>query len=125
VTTSTQTISPTITCSSVTGGNYPYIRYYKGSSFTENYNNPGNVGVSNFPPVVQNYPASQDVCTATTNCAAEASILPEIYYSFDLYFLTSQNQWECVLFYNGNSDPSYFNVPNSDAAMGYGYIIQL
>jgi hypothetical protein len=124
VTTTTATIQPTATCTVVSGGSHKYTRYYKGSGFTENHNNPGNPGDSSSrPPVTTNYPATQDICTVAINCAAYAITLPEVYFSYDLHFLTSQNLWECVLFYNVNSDPGYFNVPNGDVSVGVGYYI--
>jgi hypothetical protein len=101
---------------------FTYARYYKGSGFTENSNNPGNNMVIR-PPHMQNYPASTDACTAINNCASYAVSLPEVYYQFAVYFFTSQNQWQCVAYYNGNIDGSYFNVPNSDVAVGLGYNI--
>jgi hypothetical protein len=125
-TTTTTAIAPaaTTTCTDVFGGSHKYTRYYKGSGFTENHNNPGNPGDnSSSPPVTVNYPATQDICTAATNCASYAITLPETCYSYDLHFLTSQNQWECVLFYDATNNAGYFNVPNSDVAVGVGYYI--
>jgi hypothetical protein len=42
--------------------------------------------------------------------------------SFDIHLLTS-NQWECVAYQHDSTDPSYFNVQNSNVLAAYGYTI--
>lgn len=68
-----------------------YANYYSGSGYTENYNNPGN---SAFPPIVNQYNASYDVCSVTELCGNKTIADDHNgYYSFDVHFSSSSNVW--------------------------------
>ena len=99
-----------------------YSNYYSGIGYTESYDNPGNQFE---PPIVNQYPASYDVCTVAELCGNKTiTDIDGGYYSFDLHFLISTSMWECVEFWKPNSsDPSYFNVANSDVREAYGWSI--
>ena len=97
-----------------------YANYYSGSGYTENYNNPGN---SAFPPIVNQYNASYDVCSVTELCG-DKTIADDHngYYSFDVHFSSSSNVWVCVEFWSPNRDASYFDVADSDVREAYGCV---
>lgn len=65
------------------------------------------------------------MCDAATNCATMAdsatSTYDQVYLSFDLHYLASNGTWECVLYYDSNSDASYFSVADSDACLSFGF----
>ena len=66
------------------------------------------------------------MCDAVSECAsiadAPSSNDYSVYYSFDLHYLASNASWECVLYYDPNTDPSYFNVADLDACLTFGYV---
>lgn len=62
------------------------------------------------------------VCTVLQECANAASYdAPFGYYSFDLHHQTTEDQWVCVQYSNGQTDPSYFNVADADVGAVYGF----
>lgn len=75
-----------------------------------------------FPPVRSTFAA--DACTAVERCAQQSANAPTSYYTFQLYFLESKQQWTCVSYFNAQFQAApYFNVPNPDAVVVYGYTI--
>lgn len=62
---------------------------------------------------------------AVTACTALSSDDADVYYSFDLHFDTSRCSWECVRYFNPNTDASYFNVDAPDVVLGLGYSLKL
>ena len=54
-------------------------------------------------------------------CANKAGGDSNIYYSFDLHYVSSNSTWECVQYYDSNSDATAFNVANADVSVAYGY----
>ncbi len=65
------------------------------------------------------------MCDAATNCVNMAdsanSTDDTVYYSFDLHYLASSGTWECVLYFDYNTDASYFNVADSDVCLAVGF----
>ena len=45
----------------------------------------------------------------------------EGYYSFNLYYAYSAAQWTCKSYFNANLNSTYFDVPDDDAEVSYGY----
>src|ERR1700734_1440872 len=64
---------------------------------------------------------TSDARTAINACANQAFNNLLFYNSFDLYFLKLEQIWECVQYYNPDTDNSYLNVANRDVVQGYGY----
>ena len=56
--------------------------------------------------------------TAINACANQAFNDLFFYNSFDLHFLKLEQIWECVQYYNPNTDNSYLNVANRDVVQG-------
>jgi len=112
-----------VTCTAVTVDTYyTYKQYYAGTGVTENYNNPGNIIPASFPPLINYIDGSTDACDAISQCASltyDNGL--HYYYSFDLHFTISNHTWECVQFFDGNNDPSYFNQADPDVSVAYGY----
>jgi len=127
IVTATTTITEVVNCPSVTlgGGILVYSVYYAGSGFTENTNNPGNDYPDLNPPITTTFPGTTDPCTAIQGCAQNSVHDPGAYYSFDLHYLASTQEWECVSYYDQNTAPSYYNVSNPDVVIAYGYSIPL
>lgn len=68
------------------------------------------------------YASSYSVPQAIQACADYAvSTLDN--YAFQLYFLGSEDHWVCRTYYDSGpgSDASYFNIPNDDVLVAYGY----
>ena len=65
------------------------------------------------------------MCDAATNCVnladSATSDIDSVYYSFDLHYLASNETWECVLYYDYNTDANYFDVADSDACLAFGF----
>ena len=88
----------------------------------ENTMNPGNDFPDTYPPIYVSITGTYDMCSAASDCAQlGANQNPGPYYSFDLHYLASNATWECVLYYDPNSDPTYFNVVDSDACLSFGF----
>jgi len=98
-----------------------YVLYYHGSGYLENPDNPGAwPGVSPATLAI----AYEDVASAVQDCTTFAYWTAGFFYSFDLSFLLSTCSWSCTAYYHPttNDDPgSYFNVADSDVAIGLGY----
>ena len=103
-------------------GNQVYTQYFFGYGTTENVNNPGN-DQPGFPPLTTMIAGSVPDCSAIAACAEYAAEGTNIYYSFDLHFLDEEEEWQCVAYYDQNSDPAEFDVPNTDVGRVYGYDI--
>lgn len=83
VTTATS-IAPLETCATIVPSpDINYKQYYKGSGFTENYNNLGNT--QTYGPQTTTFPGSTDACSVLQQCANYASGLTNVYYQFDLH----------------------------------------
>ena len=54
-------------------------------------------------------------------CANKAGGDTNIYYSFDLHYVSSNSTWECVQYYDSNMDATAFSVANADVPVAYGY----
>lgn len=87
----------------------------------ENTQNPGNDFPGTYPPIYGSISGTFDMCSAASNCAQLGANQNPIYYSFDLHYLASNATWECVLYYDPNSDATYFNVVDSDACLAFGF----
>ena len=83
--------------------------------------NPGNDLPADYPPVTTEYLGTLDMCDAAQLCANNAEAAPGDYQSFDLHYLCSTGMWECVQYYDPNSDASYFDVPDNDALYTFGF----
>jgi hypothetical protein len=122
IVTATSTITVVANCPTFTvRRDLVYSVYYSGSGFTENTNNPGNDEPESLPPITTTYPGTTDPCTAIQACAQSSSNDLLSYYSFDLHYLASTQEWECVSYFDPNTAPSYYNVPNPDVMIAYGY----
>lgn len=98
---------------------YYYTNYFSGANVTENTNNPGNSATD---PAVTLEIGNTDSCSAINACANAAENNETTYYdSFDVHYSTASKSWECVLYYNRNTDSSYFNVANTSISQVYGY----
>lgn len=123
VTHATTTVVACTPSSTVAAGGVSYTRYYIGYGFTENTNNPGNDNAAE-PPQTTTIAGSPTSCEAAAeSCQAYAYAIPGSYFTYDLHYLQSKGLWECVVYWDPNQDPSYFNVANADVAEGYGYYI--
>jgi hypothetical protein len=58
-------------------------------------------------------------CEAANHCANVGATAN--YYSFDLHYLKQQQEWQCVLYFEGNKDTAYFDVEDSNVGEVYGY----
>lgn len=135
---STCTRAPSNTPSAtVTVADTEYTRFYRGCGYTEDPNNPGNAYYSdNFPPVTTNLTGTLTADQAVQQCAEDAYYRyedPNEYLSFDLHFISTGGQglagegdgyWQCVQYFSEQSDSDtsgYFDVPNPDVLIAYGY----
>jgi hypothetical protein len=116
---SSTTAAPT-SCSSIAavlvgpGQPITYKQYFSGTGVTLDPNNPGNNYNS---PITLSYGGTR--CEAANHCANVGATAN--YYSFDLHYLKSQQQWQCVLYFEGNKDTAYFDVEDSNVGEVYGY----
>lgn len=135
---STCTRAPSNTPSAtVTVADTEYTRFYRGCGYTEDPDNPGNAYYSdNFPPVTTNLTGTLTADQAVQQCAEDAYYRyedPNEYLSFDLHFISTGGQglagdgdgyWQCVQYFSEQSDSDtsgYFDVPNPDVLIAYGY----
>ncbi|KAI9801279.1 MAG: hypothetical protein M1833_002849 [Piccolia ochrophora] len=120
--TRTTTVTPTATACPTfiraTGLPLAYRQFYTGSGFTETDSNPGNV---NPGPSQTTIPRGTPVCDALVACANYAANVARDYYSFQLYRLRSTGVYTCRAYRDRNADPAFFNVPNPDVDVAYGY----
>jgi hypothetical protein len=116
---SSTTAAPT-SCSSIAavlvgpGQPITYKQYFSGSGVTLDPNNPGNNYNS---PITLSYGGTR--CEAANHCANVGATAN--YYSFDLHYLKQQQEWQCVLYFEGNKDTAYFDVEDSNVGEVYGY----
>jgi len=117
----TPTTIPSPTCTHVTvpPGETWYV-YFAGQGLTENTDNPGNVG---YVPETVDFPGDLSACEAIQQCANAAQIYPGTAWSFDIHFLVIEQTWECVIYYDFNLNPGFFNVENCDVSQSYGYTV--
>ena len=108
-------------CTEVLGAGTLYDQYYSGQYFIENTDNPGNDDPVGQPPIYTSLPGNLTMCEAAELCATTAMESWDGYFSFDLHYLCSNNTWECVDYYDYNTDASYFNVPDPDAVFVVGF----
>lgn len=115
--TSTPCVNPSGT--SFNSGQVMYNQIYYGSGFTESYNNPGN---DFLVPIIQQYPSTQNACTALANCMQFS--FDQDFWTIDLHLVQNVDTttvWECVAFYDPVRSGDYFTVQNSTILVGYGY----
>lgn len=106
-------------------GSASYGIYAIGHGVTENYVNPGNSGGVAYSPIVTPIFGVEEgeICAATERCAVAAFADHGAYLSFDLHYLSDKSYWECVQFYNSNTQGSYFNKYNSTVNYAFGYSV--
>ncbi|KAK5725387.1 hypothetical protein LTR15_003573 [Elasticomyces elasticus] len=129
-TSTTTTVPNNTACSSVSGPiataspprTASYAAYFQGCGVRENSNNKGNT-ITSRPPVTAYFDGSLAACDAINQCAGAAANGLEVYYSFDLHYRISTAQYECVQYYDGNTDTAAFNVVDPDVDVTYGYAI--
>jgi hypothetical protein len=115
--TSTPCVNPSGT--TFNSGQVMYNQIYYGSGYTESYINPGN---DFLVPIIQQYPSTQNACTALANCM-QFSFNQE-FWTIDLHLVQNVDTttvWECVAFYDPVRSGDYFTVQNSTILVGYGY----
>ncbi|WVR05662.1 hypothetical protein IAU60_002684 [Kwoniella sp. DSM 27419] len=103
-------------------GPYTYHRFYSGSGYTMNDINPGSTENDYVFQISINKDFSQE--QAIDRCASQAVLLPDVYFSFQVYYDASPevDKWMCFAYTQSNSgSASYFNVPNPNAKPVYGY----
>ena len=110
--------APTCTLSPPVYVGHKYRLFYSGYGYVENTLSPGNP--NNASPAIFVLPNNQDISKIATMCASYANTGP-IFGGIDLHFRISTNQWECLLYGNSNTDPSYFNVADPDVGCSFGY----
>nr|POE50104.1 hypothetical protein CFP56_76070 [Quercus suber] len=95
--------------------------YFAGSGVTEDKMN--RPSVSEFGTVMTTLPGTLSDCEAINQCAhlAQDQYVPYAYGDLDIHYRQSSAQWECVLFYGTNDDPSLFNQIDADVSAAYGY----
>ncbi|KAI9889659.1 MAG: hypothetical protein M1814_005060 [Vezdaea aestivalis] len=99
-------------------GHQTFTRYFAGSGFTEDIDNPGNL----FPFAHRQSTyivASSSTCEALADCAYFVQQID--YKSFDLHFYQSQGMWQCTAYFDKNSDSTFFSVKNYDVSEAYLY----
>lgn len=106
------------------GNTWLYSEYYSGSGYVASASNVGNNALPSFPPLKTTFPGSLTDCQAVVACAQTAVEAPDNYWSFDLHYLTTSGQWECVQYINGNEDVSAFSVKNTAVSKAYGFSVQ-
>jgi len=99
-----------------------YKQYFAGTGVTETINNPGNDDPETYPPVTTALAASNS-CDAVQQCAAFAANARTVYYSFDVHYLITEKEYECVAYLDRNYDSGAFNVQNADVGPVYGYYL--
>ena len=98
-----------------------YTQYFVGAGVTENPVNPGNDNIQQAPINSTLSGSYASDCDAIAACAYAANYAAYQYYSFDLHFVNSTQQWICTQYYDPNTKPEYFNVKNDDVVVAYGY----
>ena len=111
----------------VTGGvgGTVYVEYFSGQQLIESIDNDGNDNPSEYPPIYNSMSGDLEMCDAANKCANLANPQVDddqnVYLSFDLHYLQSNGTWECVLYYDPNTDARAFNVSEPDATFAFGY----
>jgi len=123
-----QSVFPTCTAFqgpvvTIPGATASYTRYFAGRAVTEAANNPGN-DQSGYPPITTTIAVSSGACGAAKACATFAANGNNVYDSYDLHLLIAENVYQCVAYYDPNSDPAYFNQANADVGGSFGFNIQ-
>jgi hypothetical protein len=98
---------------------------FSGTAIREDLNNPGNVdAAAGFPPITTYFPGTYTDCQAVQACADATALNPgQQYLSFDLHYLKSTAQWECVSYLQPQTCASYFTVADSNVGADYGYSV--
>ena len=117
-----KTISPPPSACTIAsdGHGNTWFNYFAGQGLTETENNPGNLG---YTPRYRNLPGVLSTCDAINACAVQASLYPGTAWSFDVHLLVSAQTWQCVIYYDWNKNPGFYNVANCDVSQSYGYTI--
>jgi len=99
-----------------------YKEFFSGNGVTESPSTPAN---SVKHPAVTYELTDTDPCAAVQDCASMADPASGTYYSsFDLHYLESTANWECVVYYSKQTaaaDAQYFNVTNANVGTVYGF----
>jgi len=86
---------------------------------------PSNYGNNAKTPSVTYELTDTDPCAAIQDCANTADPSSGTYYnSFDIHYLESTANWECVVYYgkqNATADAQFFNVTNANVGTVYGF----
>lgn len=100
-----------------------YTIYFDGTGVTENTANPGNTGLITLAPETFTFPGDLSLCAAAEKCAGQGTLLGllKLFYSFDLHFVETACEWECVLYSGANTNATYFDVANSTIGAVAGY----
>ena len=75
------------------------------------------------PPSNSTLSGTLAVGDAIQACADKSAGDSDTYFSFDLHYVSSNMTWECVQYYDSQSDATAFNVANADVRVAYGYSI--
>jgi hypothetical protein len=113
-------VSVPVTTSPVWNNGGSWDVYFAGQGVTETPDNPGNSG---YFPATTDFPGNLTTCEAIQECAIQAALYPNTAWSFDIHLLVTEQIWECVVYYEWNLNPGFFNVENCDVSQAYGYTI--
>lgn len=97
-----------------------YSIYHVGSGFTQY------AAAHTLPqaaPISSTFTGNVSACDAALRCQQAASD-NRLRGSFDLHYLRSSSEWECVTHQESNTDPRAFNVSNTDVVVGYGFYMR-
>lgn len=87
----------------------------------ETPNNSGNDN-SAMPMINSTLPGNYfNDCSAIQACADLASVRSFSYYSFDIHWRSDTGNWECIQYYDPNTDVAAFNVTMKKAYVTYGF----
>ncbi|OCF42473.1 hypothetical protein I317_03718 [Kwoniella heveanensis CBS 569] len=103
-----------------------YSKYYQGSGFTLNDENPGSDDEFSFGIFTFSIPGTTSQQAAIESCADTTWKLPNRYFSFQIYYDSTpggedEDKWICKSYSQRNRDTSYFNVANAYASPVFGY----
>ncbi|KAF8847535.1 hypothetical protein BDZ45DRAFT_779767 [Acephala macrosclerotiorum] len=111
-------------------GAYPFTwtELFFGSCVTENTNNPGYD--SSFTPITKEFDSGPIATELGASCSTLNACMdwaiPQAYDNVDFHLVKDgpgTAHWECVAYYD-NAGGNYFNVPNPNIILAYGYDVQ-
>ena len=95
-----------------------YRQYFSGNGVRETDDNPGMISDFDFRTTTFD---DADFCTLVEECSSFAQLNFPPYFSFQLYYRISEDQYVCTAYPNPNSDPSYFNIIDNEVGASYGF----